>query len=85
MTYVAGVFPIGKLMERFGGKVNGFDFLKWQLGMSPNPFSALDLATWEANYGTTVTPLSASSAAIPEPTTCTLALAALCLVVSRRR
>ncbi len=59
--------------------VDGFDFLKWQL--DPNVGS---LTAWEANYGMVAT-LSASSAAVPEPTTCTLALAALCLGMSRRR
>ncbi|MCH7750948.1 MAG: PEP-CTERM sorting domain-containing protein [Planctomycetes bacterium] len=38
----------------------------------------------KANYGI-VAPLSASSAAVPEPTTYALALAALCLAMSRRR
>ena len=32
--------------------VDGFDFLKWQRGQSPNPLSSVDLAAWEANYGT---------------------------------
>jgi hypothetical protein len=66
------------------GDVDGFDFLEWQRGESPNPLTATDLTIWEANYGM-VAPLSATSAAVPEPTTCTLALAALCLVMSRRR
>jgi hypothetical protein len=67
-----------------GGNADGQDFLQWQRGGSPNPLSASDLADWESNYGTTA-PLSATSAAVPEPTTCTLALAALCLAMSRRR
>ena len=58
--------------------VDGFDFLEWQRDPSVG-----SLADWEANYGTVAT-LSATSA-IPEPTTCTLALAALCLVMGRRR
>jgi T5SS/PEP-CTERM-associated repeat protein len=61
------------------GQVDGFDFLTWQ--RDPTIGS---LADWEANYGM-VAPLVASSATVPEPTTCTLALAALCLAVSRRR
>jgi len=52
----------------FSGEVNGFDFLKWQRGESPNPLSALDLATWEANYGN-VASLSTTSTAVPEPST----------------
>jgi len=61
------------------GKVDGDDFLFWQL----NP-SVGSLADWEANYGMAAS-LSASSAAVPEPASCGLALAALCLVMSRRR
>ena len=48
------------------GDVDGFDFLKWQRGESPVPLSQDDLADWEANYGT-VTPLSATATAVPEP------------------
>ena len=42
-----------------------------------------DLAIWQIQYGNPP-PLSVMNA-IPEPTTATLALAALCLVVGRRR
>ena len=63
------------------GKVDGFDFLKWQVGMSPNSLSQSDLAVWEANYG--LPPLSAT-AAVPESTTCALALAALCMALGRQ-
>ncbi len=65
------------------GEVNGFDFLEWQRGFG-DIFDSGDLADWKTNYGMVAT-LSASSAAVPEPTTCTLALAALCLAMSRRR
>ena len=34
------------------GDVDGYNFLKWQRGESPNPLSQSDLADWEANYGT---------------------------------
>jgi hypothetical protein len=47
--------------------VDGYDFLKWQRGESPTPFSATDLADWEAYYG--APPLSAASTAVPEPAT----------------
>jgi hypothetical protein len=67
------------------GDIDGADFLKWQRGETPEMGSAEELALWEAQYGTTVPPLSATSAAVPEPTTCVLALAALCLAMSRRR
>jgi hypothetical protein len=36
------------------GDADGFDFLKWQPGESPNPLSALDLTYWEANLGVPV-------------------------------
>lgn len=46
--------------------VDGRDFLIWQRGGSPNPFSAEDLADWQLSYGTSVgSPLSAVS--VPEP------------------
>ncbi len=61
------------------GKVDGEDFLLWQR----NP-SVGSLADWEANYGMVAT-LSAASAAVPEPATSALALAALCLAMSRHR
>ncbi len=55
--------------------VDGRDLLEWQLGDSPNPFSSSDLADWETNYGT-VFPLFATSAAVPEPASMFLMLAA---------
>lgn len=68
----------------FNGEVNGFDFLAWQRGESPNPLSQMDLADWEANYGM-VAPLSATSAAVPEPSALLLgALASIGLMLPRR-
>ncbi len=61
------------------GEANGLDFLHWQR----DPIVG-SLADWESNYGMVATP-SASSTAVPEPTTSALALAALCLAMSRRR
>ena len=55
------------------------------LGNGSGIIDAGDLTVWENTYGQTFAPLSAISAAVPEPTTCTLALAALCLAMSRRR
>ncbi len=74
-----GTIPIQPGDFDGNGEVNGFDFLHWQRDPSVG-----SLTDWEANYGL-VAPLSATSAAVPEPTTCTLALAALCLAMSRRR
>ncbi len=54
------------------GDVDGRDFLLWQRGGSPTPFSAGDLAAWQAMYGGG--PLRASSTAVPEPASTTLLL-----------
>jgi polyhydroxybutyrate depolymerase len=63
--------------------VDGNDFLAWQRGESPNVLSQADLDVWKANFGGGS--LAAHSSAVPEPTTSALALAALCLAMSRRR
>ena len=52
----------------FDFDVDGADFLKWQRGESPDPLSQSDLVDWQSNYGM-VAPLSATSTAVPEPTT----------------
>ncbi len=49
--------------------VDGFDFLKWQRGESPNPLSASDLAVWEAAYGSASPAIAATSTVVPEPAT----------------
>jgi hypothetical protein len=49
----------------FDGDVDGRDFLTWQRGGSPNPFSSGDLGDWQANYGTTG--LTAANTTVPEP------------------
>ena len=61
------------------GVVDGKDFLTWQLDPSVG-----SLADWEANCGM-VAPLSAASAAVPEPNTGALTLAAICLAIGRWR
>lgn len=53
------------------GDVDGYDFLLWQRGGSPNPLSQSDLNAWQTNYGM-VAPLSATSAIVPEPTSLAL-------------
>ena len=63
--------------------VDGFDFLMWQRGESPNPLSQSDLSAWQANFGNSV-PFTAASAAVPEPAGAVLALTA-CLLLSLRR
>lgn len=51
------------------GDVDGRDFLAWQRGQSPNPFSAGDLTSWQTNYGVGggLVANIASVTAIPEP------------------
>jgi len=68
------------------GDVDGADFLAWQRGDSPDPLSAGDLATWEANFGTTPAPATAA-VAVPEPTSAALmlSLAAVGLLQRSRR
>jgi len=56
--------------------VDGFDFLLWQRGGSPNPFSATDLSLWEANFGF-VPATAASVTAVPEPSGVSLFLLGL--------
>ena len=85
--YVAGIIPPGP-PENFGNfdldkKVDGVDFLKWQRGESFTPYSLEDLVAWETNYGLTA-PIAATAEHVPEPTTCTIALAALFLAARRR-
>ncbi len=58
--------------------VNGIDFLAWQRGESPNPFSGSDLIEWQENYGNTAENISAVS--VPEPSTfCLLIIGLLSL------
>ena len=66
------------------GVVDGFDFLKWQRGKSPNPLSQSDLADWEANYGM-VASLSATSAAVPEPATGIILMLGMAVMLTGRR
>jgi len=62
------------------GDVDGIDFLVLQQGLG-TIYDATDLDDWELNYGAG----TLAVASIPEPTTYALALAALCLAISRRR
>jgi hypothetical protein len=57
------------------GDVDGGDFLAWQRGESPDSLSAIDLADWKANFGAGF-PASASSTAVPEPSTAVLLIIA---------
>ena len=62
------------------GDIDGRDFLAWQRGESPNPFSAGDLADWQNYYG--APPLVASTA-VPETGTLVLLLGGLPLAGRR--
>ncbi len=64
--------------------VDGRDFLAWQRGGSPNPFSAEDLSSWEENYGIDVLlPLAVLN--VPEPASLVLVGMLVGFVTQRRR
>ena len=71
LTLQRGLGTVGPSATHANGDANGDDFI-----------NDADLAVWESQYGN-APPLSALGA-VPEPTTSTLALVALCLVVGRR-
>lgn len=66
----------------FNGVVDGKDFLFWQANYGVST-DGDDLLTWEANYGT-VAPISASSAAVPEPSAMGLLSFGVALLFRRR-
>jgi hypothetical protein len=64
------------------GDVDGRDFLAWQRGNSPAPFSAGDLADWQDNYGDGAL---VTTTAVPEPgALCLMLLAGIGAVAWRR-
>jgi hypothetical protein len=65
------------------GAVDGADFLDWQRGNSPEPFSASDLETWKAHFGGPKG--SSGSKAAPEPEGLALMVIALLAQCSMRR
>jgi hypothetical protein len=63
------------------GDVDGRDFLAWQRGNSPTPFSSGDLNDWRDAYGGGAL---AAINTIPEPATCVFALLCLAWPTLRR-
>jgi len=63
------------------GYVTGDDFLAWQRGESPRPFSPRDLGEWEANFGADQS--LPTTRVVPEPPTILLTCA-IALVYRRR-
>jgi hypothetical protein len=61
------------------GDVDGRDFLAWQRGGSPHPYSSEDLELWSTSFNS-----NASARAVPEPTALYLLLG-LCAGVGRPR
>lgn len=51
------------------GDRDGADFLKWQLGESPNPLSQSDLDDWQENFTNLASAMTAASTEVPEPST----------------
>ena len=64
------------------GRVDGFDFLAWQRGESPNPLSAVDLALWDARYGADALGTAVN---VPEPAAAVLLVCGLALCCPRRQ
>jgi autotransporter-associated beta strand protein len=65
------------------GDVDGRDFMAWQRGESPTPFSATDLTQWQTAYNGGA--LTAATTAVPEPTGIVLALACGFAVLAVRK
>lgn len=63
------------------GQVNGRDFLLWQRGESPDPWSSEDLAAWQASYG--FQPNILANTSVPEPASYWLILFAAATLASR--
>lgn len=70
--------PLGDYND--DSKVDGNDFLVWQRGGSPNPYSVGDLNDWKANFGA-----GGGVAAVPEPAALLLASGVFSMIVLRRR
>lgn len=66
------------------GDVDGRDFLAWQRGQSPNPYSSTDLALWQQTYSDSQ--LAALGTSVPEPmSACLILVAGFSAMITRRR
>ena len=63
------------------GRVDSLDFLIYQRGGSPNPWSSEDLALWHSQYASAS---MSTATAVPEPSGAMLVAVALCCLVRRR-
>ncbi|MBN1853936.1 MAG: hypothetical protein JW829_14485 [Pirellulales bacterium] len=81
---IAGLPGLGGDFEG-DGDVDGADFLAWQRGESPNPFSSSDLAAWQANFGTVLSPTLPPSITVPEPATWLMGLLGMAVMRFYRR
>ncbi len=74
----ATALTVGSADFNSDGRVDGLDFMEWQIGY-PLLYNLDDLARWEAAYGesTSSPPPVAAVAAVPEPSTLLLALSTL--------
>jgi len=66
--------PEAQLLGDFDvdGDVDGSDFLKWQRGGSPDPFSVADLDDWSTKFGE-IAQVTTTSTTVPEPSSVCLA------------
>ena len=65
--------------------VDGADFLVWQRGELPSPWSSSDLDAWQTNFGPTESPMAMASTGVPEPSTGSMLLLGIMAFFRRRR
>jgi T5SS/PEP-CTERM-associated repeat protein len=67
------------------GDVDGFDFLNWQRGESPDPLNQSDLDDWQDNFRTVTSLITTASAKVPEPATWTVLLIGIAIMITCSR